>query len=265
MVDGVLDYFFQELERRHPGGWLVSRRPLSGGTGRGEVIAKFLSLGISLSDRYKLRLAGIDSLSQLLEYFSLKGIRLDSHMGLLGWSTGKYPLHLRHDIPTPEEMLDVQCRGERLVTWLIRPEEQFAPIGRHAGAFEFLLHDLEHAHKFFGDPFLYHGQTQFFLFLREILPHFRHFMRDPLFVKDLNYLKSDMNSHPFHMFKYLKAIHLTAHLRESQDRGADLNGFWMEVLKAWPGERLEAALRINHPGKERPEDPALVSGFFADL
>jgi hypothetical protein len=265
MVTPVLNYFFTELETRFPGGWLGAPRPLEIENATGKIAEKLEALGISVSARYRERLQNVDTFTQLLERFSLKSIRLDSQMGLWGWSSGRYPLSLRHDIPSPEEMLEVQCRGERLVTWLIRPEERDTPIGRHKGAFEFLLHDLEHAHKFFGDPFTFRGQTGFFKFLKGILPRFDHLQSDPLFVKDLDYLKSDMNSHPLHLFKYLKAIVLSAYLRKSRSATADMNEFWMEVLEDWPRKTLAAALRINHPGLERPEDTGHVSGIFSEL
>src|SRR5262245_41034778 len=83
----------------------------------------------------------------LAENFLFRGIRLDSHEGLVGWLEGRYPLHLLQDMPSSREMLDIQCRGERYVTLFPDPPGVQIQRGRHADAMEFLLHDLEHAHK----------------------------------------------------------------------------------------------------------------------
>lgn len=256
----VFAFILEELEKRFPAGWLIA--PRGEGRGHGEVIAILESLGCPLSERQRERLKSTESLPAMLENFALKGIRLDSHMGMLGWLNGKYPLECRYDIPTPDEMLKAQCEGLRFVSLLKRPEEKYQAIGRHAGAYEFLLHDLEHAHKFFGDPFLCRGQIAFFRFLSTKMSYFDRWTSDPLFLKDLHYLMSDMNSHPVHLFKYLKAIVLSAALRKQRDPNPDLESFWLEVLNSWPLEQLEPALRINHPAIETESDRIAIARYF---
>jgi hypothetical protein len=256
----VFAFILQELHARYPGAWLIV--PRGEPKGRGEVIAELEALNCPLTPRLRERLAKTESLSALMKNFSLKGVRLDSHMGMLGWLEGRYPLELRYDIPTPGEMLDIQCEGRRFVSLLKNPEEKYRAIGRHAGAYEFLLHDLEHAHKFFGDPFLLRAQIAFFRFLKAKIPAFSPWMDDPLFMKDLHYLMSDMNSHPVHLFKYLKAVVLTAALRKDSSKSRELDRFWLEILKPWPESALEAALIINHPEVETEDDRVRVAGFF---
>lgn len=253
-------FIIAEPEKRYPGGWLIA--PRGKGCGNGEVIDILQGLGCPLTPRQRERLKNTESLVGLFKNFSLKGIRLDSHMGMLGWLEGKYSLEVRNDIPKPEEMLEAQVQGRRYLSLLNKPNEKYRAIGRHAGAFEFLLHDFEHAHKFFGDPFLFRGQISFFRFLKAKMSYFDRWIDDPLFMKDLHYLMSDMNSHPVHLFKYLKAIVLTAELRRQREANEELDAFWLEVLQSWPVEHLESALRINRPEIETESDRIAIARHF---
>lgn len=201
------------------------------------------------------RKTAVHSYRELFSHYHLKGVREDSQLGLLGWLRGDYRLEARLDLPTPREMLEVQCQGRRIVTLLLKPEQQFTPIGRHAGAYEFLLHDLEHAHKFFGGEF--HGQVRFFRLLRKALDH--GLLQD-LLGPQLDYLMADMNSHPVHMLKYLKAIALNG--LGGTDRQL---AFWSQALfEFWqlPPSVHQAALRINYPQLETLEDRYQVAEFF---
>lgn len=218
------------------------------------------SQSVAFNDRLRERLVGIRDWRALIRNFQLKGVREDSRQGLLGWLDGAYALHLLDYPPTPEDMLIFQCRGERVVT-LNRADS--GPIGRHAGPFEFLLHDLEHAHKFFGCG-TFQGQVRFFNLLREALEagHFNVWRSQPRFRTDLEYLMSDMNSHPLHLLKYLKAIVLEAVPAKSI---AELDRWCDDLFDLWrlPEPVLTAARKINYPALENNEARLRVSDFFA--
>jgi hypothetical protein len=206
--------------------------------------------------------------AQILEHYNLKGVREDSHLGLLNWLAGRYPLELRTHIPSPEEMLEAQCQGRRFVTLLAAPELQFQPIGRHAGAYEFLLHDLEHAHKFFGGEF--NGQVKFFKMIKMARERglFEQFKNDEKFCAAFDYLIADMNSHPVHMLKYLKAIVLEAFQRlNPADADGRLRGWCGAVFDLWrmPPQTLTSAMRINQPGEETGSDRVIISEFFTGI
>jgi hypothetical protein len=143
---------------------------------------------------------------------------------------------------------------------MLNPDDQFRTYGRHSGALEFLLHDLEHAHKYFGDPLLERGQRRFFQMLRDRLKTWPPF--DSQFQDDLDYVRADMNSHPLHMLKYLKAIWLNAFLRAG--RGEDYEYFCASQFAGW-GLPLEPAMRMNSPGLERPEDHLRLAEFYLSL
>jgi hypothetical protein len=231
----VTRYIFAHLQARHGTLWYGSRRAGSP----------------AYSPRERLSLSPLETV-RAYQLYSVAG---DAHGGLLGWLEGRYPLVPRLDVPTPTEMLNIQCEGRRYVTILFAWEEQFRIRGRHAGALEFLLHDLEHAHKFFADEELCAAQIRFFRLLAQT--QFPDFDED--FVRELDYVRADMNSHPVHMFKYLKAILVNAFKR--QDRLDEFDSYCEKLFRAW-GLPLDEALRINSPGQERPEDAVTVAEFF---
>lgn len=195
----------------------------------------------------------------VLRTHQLFGVGGDAHSGLLGWCEDRYPLHLRTHIPSPLEMLEAQCAGQRIVTLLLDEEDQHRLIGRHKGALAFILHDLEHAHKFFGEPKLAIGQRRFFSLLRNSFQSWSQF--DLVFQEELNYALADMNSHPVHMLKYLKAIWLNAFRRLGNQNGYD--SFCEAEFHGW-GLPLLPALRLNTPGQECQSDHEELLKFFLD-
>lgn len=261
----ILKFVFQQVGKREAHSWLGAPRVsrIAERDGEAKLLPILHDWDLIVDKRTQKRLQRIESLPSLLEHFMLKGVRLDSHMGLWGLASGHYPLQLRTDIPSPSEMLDLQCEGKRCVTYLDKEEDLHRRVGRFSGAYEFLMHDLEHAHKFFGDPLLHRAQVNFFKRLRAVLPLFEEWQQDPLFTRDMDYLASDMNSHPVHLFKYLKAIVLTAELRKG--RAGELDDFWNSIFDRWKLEAFyrAAGLRINHPALETENDRFAILNFFS--
>lgn len=261
-------YILAHLARRHPAQWLSSprapRASLTDAISSTNLLCELSAAEIAVSFRQSERLRGLDTVVDLFREFYFRGVALDSHEGLVGWLEQRYPLRLLFHIPTPDEMLAYQCEGRRYVTVLLADEDQLRAHGRHADACDFLLHDLEHAHKFFADPLVHLGQVRFFRRLRDSLDTFMLWRDDLSFAKDLNYLKSDMNSHPVHLIKFLKAVVLAAEIRRTGQRYPDLRDFWFGLFLRWGMERdlLPCALSINHPEVERPEHLVAVSEFF---
>lgn len=251
---------------RHGDRWLSSRRSVTGSSSVDKSLAEALAQGgLELNPRQNERLRECHSLTDLLRGFHLKGVPLACQEGLLGWLEGRYPLDLRLEIPSPREMLDHQCLGRRFVTFRPEPELLFKKIGRHAGTLEFALHDLEHAHKYLGEPTLMHGQFHFFHHLRDALDAglFVDLEKDRQFASEFDYLMADMNSHPLHLWKYLKAILMNAYLRRGNSRYDDFIRDLVQYWR-WPKEVCDAAVRINHPGVEQESDRLLVSAHLTD-
>ncbi len=259
----LTQYVLENLGRRNGSQWLgASRAGLAREGGEGQVLAQLEQWDLPLDQKTRQRLKPVDNLVDLLHKFSLKSVRLDSQAGLLGFIDQSFALDLRHDIPTPREMLERQCEGKRFVTLLLDEKDQERRIGRFNGAFEFVMHDLEHANKFFGEPASHRGQVRFFNLLRQALPAFEPWQADPLFVKDMDYLMSDMNSHPVHLFKYLKAVVLTSSLRVNEN--PTLDNLWTTVADLWQMDSAtkDSALKINRPGLETADDQRTIADFF---
>lgn len=260
-------YVLLHLFLRHGDQWLSSPRHqahLSKGDSAGALGEILKMLGATLRPRQLSRLRSLNSIGELYRHFYFRGVVLDAHEGLVAWLENRYPLVLRLDIPTPTEMLEIQCRGQRYVTLLLDPAAQFQAHGRHRDACDFLLHDFEHAHKFFADPTLHRGQVQFFRLLHATGPALDPWMQDSLFLKDLNYLKSDMNSHPVHLAKYLKAIVLAAEVRRRADRHPPLEKIWLDIFGGWdlPSATQASLFKLNHPELETVQDQERVRDFF---
>jgi hypothetical protein len=252
-------YILNHLQQRFPDQWL--------GGGRSSAQSLPFQLhGMTVTENQKRRIGGIATLAELVEHFSFRSIARDSHLGLLGYLQERYPLILLDHIPQPEEMLEIQCEGKRFVTLLLGEEWQKCQIGRHDGACEFLLHDLEHAHKFFGEPHTYIGQVKFFRKIKAAHQkgYFADALTDPQFQSEFHYLISDMNSHPLHLLKYLKAIVLNALLRRTKQNKIDLDGYWRELFSDWEMSQNEtlAALTINLPDRETQDARKIVADFF---
>ena len=242
-----------------------ARADISRGNEIGELAVLLGELGLTLNSSQVRKTSGLADVRALFKSYHLRGLRGDTQDGLVGWFDGRYPLILRHDIPTPAEMLALQCRGKRYVTWLNRPEQQCLAYGRHLHAGAFLLHDFEHASKFFADETLHRGQVRFFQALAAILPTLARWEREPRFTRDLNYLKSDMNSHPVHLLKYLKAIILDAEVRLTGNRNPPLNDWWVATAEAWGlnTREVRSLLAINQPEVETEDDQVTVRDFFS--
>lgn len=262
----VAHYILDCLRRDHGNQWLSGpRKKVRNHINRFSYESTWLhTFGFSLTPQLQRRLIGIKTICQLFQEYFFRGIALDSHEGLVGWLEGRYPLVLTNEIPTPHEMLNIQCDGKRIVTLLPRPDQQSKHYGRHKSACAFTLHDLEHAHKFFGDEGCHRGQVRFFRGLRLALPMLQKWTNDEVFVRDLNYLMSDMNSHPVHLVKFLKAIVLTAEIRRSGNRHPQLENFFSELFRAWNMSKATtlAALCINQPERETEADRETIANFF---
>jgi len=119
-----------------------------------------------------------------------------------------YPLLINEKIPTPSELLQIQISGKRIITFNENhstwPDIFFS--GRDF--LGFIMHDLIHADHFFYNPEHRRGQLGFFNFIKNILSDQRlvDLLRSNTFKTGFEYIISDMNSHPVHLFQTLKNL-----------------------------------------------------------
>lgn len=134
---------------------------------------------------------------------------------LVRWLKGDLNACLHTHLPEPRDVLELQCHGKRPVTLILDFPEARTPVLHKANAQAFLLHDLEHITKFTLDPQNHARQVGFFRALRRAIDEgvFATPLEDPCFNKAFNYLISDMNAHPIHCLRYLRAILVDQALR----------------------------------------------------
>lgn len=192
---------------------------------------------------------------------SWRSIPLSVARSLMAWETKIYPLVLRKDVPSPDEVLHMQAQGARCITMLTALDEMqnFVEDGRDV--LGFIVHDLIHADHFFADPEKAQAQTLFCqkLILVQKNQSIRHMLvSDGIFRKEFEYLMSDMNSVPLHLLKTLKAVLLGYFKRRE---GVSMNGalslaieqeftqLYNQVLEPWgfAPDALLAAQRLNTP------------------
>lgn len=169
---------------------------------------------------------------------SLRSIPLTVNKTLAAWSLGNYPLLLREDIPSVDEVLEMQTQGRRCVSVLMDPR-LLRSFFDGRDAMSFAIHDLLHADHFFHDPVQARAQIEFLRRLQRAA-HI-DFLRDTrasdtTFRADWEYLIADMNTVPLHLFKTFKAFILKAVKRRFQtppDCGLEPAGeiFFKDLLR----------------------------------
>jgi hypothetical protein len=141
------------------------------------------------------KIKNFQEISLFLKSQKIPRLSQRAQMALSKWIDGEWPIILSLKIPSPREMLEVQAQGKRYVSWL--PDVSGPILGKEDN-WEFMLHDLMHAERFFYSPELYQAQVGFFRWLQNQSLN--------LSGEDWDYLRSDMNTHPLHALQFLKHL-----------------------------------------------------------
>lgn len=123
------------------------------------------------------------------------------------WFESDLPMRIEFEILSPMAMLEEQIQGRR-VAWLPRCAEDLKVHHEGKDPLQFVLHDLEHAYNFFV-KFPFEEQVQFYSELHKELSSGMHDARlsaDVHFRNEIEYLISDMNSHPEHLRATFQAL-----------------------------------------------------------
>lgn len=120
---------------------------------------------------------------------------------------GQYPIEVLCYEPEPLELLQFQIQGKRILTFNPNVEEWPHLKYGERDPLSFWLHDLIHAEHFFSDPQDRAGQIGFYRLIHEILTHkiLDTILSNNEFNIAFSYLMSDMNAHPLHLVKTLRA------------------------------------------------------------
>lgn len=224
------------------------------------------------------RFSGEAEFLPFLCHQSWRSIPLSVAQSLMAWEAGVYPLKMLDYVPSPEEVLHMQAQGVRCVTMLQEKQEMQTLVEAGRDVLGFIVHDLIHADHFFADPDKALAQVRFSQKLQHIYrlaPIQKMIQEDPLFRHEFEYLMSDMNSVPLHLLKTLKAI-LLGHFKRLEGQNmkdplhprheADFNELFQACLRHWDfrsPEALEAALRLNTPLCEGPNDYELLHAVLS--
>lgn len=155
-----------------------------------------------------------------------------------------YPLRISETIPTPKELLQLQISGQRVIT--LNEDCELWPTNNYSGRdfLGFVMHDLIHADHFFLDPEHRDGQLGFFKFIENILEDnlLNELLFQETFKSGFEYIISDMNSHPVHLFQTLHALLFT----ENHDEAVSKAGWETWVRKSQISEaEIQPLLLIN--------------------
>lgn len=231
------------LRVRHPRSWWGSKRstPLT----KHQLNLQLLDLDWNWSSEELALINQYQTLGNLWNHRSFKATPEAVHRSILSWSTGLYPLVLMERVPSVEEVLEQQMKGQRCVTLFSELNSLAKLILGERDALGFAFHDLIHADHFFHDNTLMKGQIGFYHQINTLL---RNGMLDPFmangdFPEQLDYLVADMNSHPVHLWKCFKSICRQANHAEMDEL------IYSKIPKLWDlNETLsDALIELNGP------------------
>lgn len=200
------------------------------------------------------------SLFTLLNEIKVKKVPIKAQLALRDWYLYPERLQLFFRIPSPYEILVLQSQGRRCLTIFPKEEDLKRTFEHNRNSWDFFLHDLEHADRFFSQDRIYHPQIGLcrclllsYEKLLQLIPH-----QD--YQKRLDYLISDMNTHVVHMLKYLKATVLhgflflenkTPHEKLSPQGRAQYEAFLRSLFNDWTNNEkiLLALTKVNSPAE----------------
>lgn len=153
-------------------------------------------------------------LNSLYEFFNstyFKNTKSNTNKALCLWYQNKFELLPMSYVPTPLEVLQLQTQNRRCISLLFKEEELTHTFDHGRNVLQFMLHDLEHAWQMFALPEITSLQVQL---SKKLLALFEEgavdFLQEfPETKKNLDYIFSDMNTHPEHTLSSLKALVLS--------------------------------------------------------
>jgi hypothetical protein len=211
--------FFLAYRVANPNSWKMSGRKIDQ-----ELRTCQKEWEISFQDKNaeELSLASARWLKQIYEKkASLFRIHRRVTSALYGWHFLKWPIILIDFIPSVQQMLDVQVKGQRYVSFLF-PRFSLTKSIEGRPVMSFFIHDLMHADHFCFDSSHYQGQVDFYqkiarinLLLQDNSIH--HEASPEQWNADWEYLMCDMNGHPEYLLKCMKNL--------LKQRLGDVDGF----------------------------------------
>lgn len=155
--------------------------------------------------------ARVNAETDLLEFtnrYRIKALPESCFRSLVFTASGRYPLTVTDQVPTPQELLQLQIGGRRIISLNENHNEWPGRLYADRDFLGFVLHDLIHADHFFFEPHHRDGQLGFYRFVETLLhtPQLQMLLQKENFRAGFEYIISDMNSHPLHLFQTLHSL-----------------------------------------------------------
>lgn len=173
------------------------------------------------------------NLFQVINEVYIKAIPETALRALTFFTNQTYPLEIVQYVPTPQELLTFQLQGKRIISFNENIDSWTHTLYHGRDFLSFIIHDLIHADHFFSNPNHRAGQLGFYRCIQAILEQttLLNFLKNAVFKEAFEYIISDMNSHPIHLFKTLKARVLQVVKNDSK-----ANSIWESWTLIWSRE-----------------------------
>lgn len=184
------------------------------------------------------------TLKAALNFCRIKPLPESALRSLYKLTDPNYPIKILNYVPTPFELLNQQTEGYRIITFNEDYETWPTQIHGERDFLSFILHDLVHADHFLNNETYKKGQLGFYKLIQFIWHHnsLQALMLNHQFKKGFEYIISDMNAHPVHLVKTLKAL-----LFESVKNDSLANSIWQDWISNWSldTQTLDSFVKIN--------------------
>lgn len=223
-VDYIFLVILKYLESRAPGQWWMKKSTSTIHRDQGPSLSR-LSL--------ELQTLKCQGLVDFLTNYQIKKLPGGVAEALLHWHQHPQDLCYLEDPPSPEQLLALQAQGLRVVTFSVDKAVAGRAVDGRRDSFEFLLHDLVHAHLFFSAH--HQEQKQFFTALQDTwrsLP--QSLWKNPRARQGLDYVMADMNSNYPHLYESLRAALIEAYkLSDDGLENQRLSSEHEAILESW--------------------------------
>ncbi len=184
-------------------------------------------------------------LFQVANEIKIKAVPDSALRSLARLANQTYPLQIINYVPTPSEILEIQLDDKRIISF--NEDYKTWPNTLYHGRdfLSFMIHDLIHADHFFANSENRSGQLGFYRCVKLILDleNLKILLKNPNFSDGFEYIISDMNSHPIHLFKTLHAR--IVHVSENEMKANSLWSSWTSVWARGCFEIDSALQKIN--------------------
>ena len=208
----------------------------------------------------------------LFSHFMFLGIPSFVNNAILQWSCNKRSARLLFQIPTSEEVLNMQIRGERCITVFVEKSELNRELKDSYPPFEtrnvlnFTIHDLQHLEKFYDRKF-YCEQVGVLEHMKRLIEHaqikafFSNY--DNEFWKDVEHVIADMNACSIHLLAFFKAKWKMADSRTKFPLSTEFDSRYDQLLAtlAVP-DFVREATKTMCSDKFSPADGSIIRQYF---